>query len=322
MPGTRIARGLAETVGFEPSAVTIGKFDGVHAGHRHLLRQVVSAAREKGVVPSVLTFDRHPACVVAPDRAPVPLMSVEERCAEIAEVGIGQILVLPFTPQVAQMTPEEFAVACLQDAMRARVVLVGGNFRFGHKQSGNPQVLEDLGRKYGFEVRLVDSCRLRGRIVSTSEVREAIMRGNVTLAARLLGRPYSIFGEVVRGHGIGSKQTVPTLNLAPPKEALPPDGVYITRTLETATSRRWNSITNIGVRPTFEGNARTIETFLLEPLEGSSPVSIQVELLRRVREERKFENPEALKQQIFKDVARAQAYFRRIQNVGLLPNGL
>jgi riboflavin kinase/FMN adenylyltransferase len=305
---------LEETAGFEPSAVTIGKFDGVHAGHRHLLRKVVEAARERNLVPSVLTFDRHPACVVAPDRAPRPLMTVEERCARIAEEGIEQILVLPFTTQVAQMTPEEFVVSCLRNAMHARVVLVGGNFRFGHKQSGNPLVLEELGAKYGFETLLVDARRMRGRIVSTSEVRDAIGQGNAALAARLLERPYSIAGEVVKGHGIGSKQTVPTLNLAPPAEVLPADGVYVTRTFDAVSGRCWNSITNIGVRPTFEGDSRTIETFLLEPLEGSSPSAIRVEFLRRVREERKFESPEALKQQILKDVARAQVYFRRLKS--------
>ena len=311
----RIAQGLDETADFEPSALTIGKFDGVHAGHRHLLGKVVEAARERNLVPSVLTFDRHPACVVAPDRAPRPLLTVDDRCARIAEEGIEQILVLPFTSQVAQMTPEEFVASCLRSAMRARVVLVGGNFRFGHKQTGNPLVLEELGRKYGFETRLVEARRLRGRIVSTSEVRDAIALGNATLAARLLERPYSISGEVVKGHGVGSRQTVPTLNLAPPDEVLPADGVYITRTYDHLASRRWNSITNIGVRPTFEGDARTIETFLLEPLEGPSPQAIRVEFLRRVREERKFETPEALKQQIFKDVARAQAYFRRLKEI-------
>jgi riboflavin kinase/FMN adenylyltransferase len=241
-------------------------------------------------------------------------MTVEERCARIAEEGIEQILVLPFTTQVAQMTPEEFVVSCLRNAMHARVVLVGGNFRFGHKQSGNPLVLEELGATYGFETRLVDARRMRGRIVSTSEVRDAIGQGNAALAARLLERPYSIAGEVVKGHGIGSKQTVPTLNLAPPAEVLPADGVYVTRTFDAVSGRCWNSITNIGVRPTFEGDSRTIETFLLEPLEGSSPSAIRVEFLRRVREERKFESPEALKQQILKDVARAQVYFRRLKS--------
>jgi riboflavin kinase/FMN adenylyltransferase len=305
-----------ETAGFKPSAVTIGKFDGVHAGHRHLIRQVIDAASEKGVAPSVLTFDRHPASVVAPDKAPLPLVSVDERCRLLAELGIEQILLLPFTSEVAKLTPQEFVNTCLRDAMRARVVLVGANFRFGHKQAGNPGVLRELGAQAGFEVRLVDSCTLRGRMVSTSEVRHALLAGNVSLAGRLLTRPYGLSGEVVRGHGVGSKQTVPTLNLKTEAEILPADGVYITGTRDLDSDRRWNSITNIGMRPTFQGAERTIETFLLEPLTGDAPQRIEVAFLRRVREERRFESPEALKHQIMRDVARAQAYFRRTALVG------
>jgi riboflavin kinase/FMN adenylyltransferase len=147
--------------------------------------------------------------------------------------------------------------------------------------------------------------------VSTSEVRGRIESGDVAKAARLLGRPYGISGEVVTGQGIGSKQTVPTLNLDTRAEVVPRDGVYITRTRDLDSGRRWNSITNIGVRPTFGNGERSIETFLLEPLE-SAPARIGVEFLRRVREERKFEDAAALKQQILRDVARAQAYFRRL----------
>src|SRR5256885_6165521 len=169
---------------------------------------------------------------------------------------------------------------CLRDRMRARVVLVGENFRFAHKQAGNPEVLRVLGEAAGFEVRIVDAFRLRGRIVSTSEVRNAITSGNVSLACRLLERPYSLSGEVVRGHGIGSKQTVPTLNLQPSSGVLPKDGVYITRTHDLESGRRWQSITNAGMRPTFNGEARTIETFLLEALDGASPGAIRIEFLR------------------------------------------
>jgi riboflavin kinase/FMN adenylyltransferase len=281
-----------------------------------LIRQVIDAAKERGVAPSVLTFDRHPATVVAPDKAPQPLIPVEERCRLLGELGVAQILVLPFTSEVASLTPREFVDVYLRDAMRARVVLVGSNFRFGHKQAGNPDVLRELGAEAGFEVRMVDSCTLRGGMVSTSEVRQALQAGNVSLAGRLLTRPYALAGEVVRGHGVGSKQTVPTLNLKTEAKILPADGVYITRTRDLESERRWNSITNIGMRPTFEGDARTIETFLLEPLAGNGPERIEVEFLRRVREERKFESPDALKQQIFKDVGRAQTYFRRTEKVG------
>ena len=200
--------------------------------------------------------------------------------------------------------------------MHARVVLVGHDFRFGHKQAGTPEVLRKLGTRDGFEVRFVEAVRRRGVLVSTSEIRGLIEAGNVSKAARLLERPYGISGPVVTGQGIGSKQTVPTLNLEPSTEVIPRDGVYITRTfdlhaLDSEKPRRWNSITNIGLRPTFGGASRTVETFLLEPVDAA-PARIRVEFLRRVRDERKFDDASSLKQQILRDVARARAFFRRL----------
>jgi riboflavin kinase / FMN adenylyltransferase len=297
----------------EPGSVlSIGKFDGVHAGHSYLLRLVVAAAREKGLVPAAMTFDPHPACVVAPSRAPLALMPLEERVARIRELGIEQVFVLRFTPEIARLTPEEFVEQYVRGQMRAGLVMVGGNFRFGRNQAGDPAVLAELGRRHGFETRVVDAVKLRGWIVSTSEIRRRIGEGDVSRAGRLLGRPYGVEGEVVAGEGIGSRQTVPTLNLHTSAGILPADGVYLTRTRDLENGRRWNSITNIGMRPTFDGHARTIETFLLEPLTGASPSHLRLEFLRRVREERKFESPEALKAQILRDVARASAYFRRV----------
>jgi riboflavin kinase/FMN adenylyltransferase len=297
-----------------PSVLTIGKFDGMHAGHAHLLREVIAQARERNLSPAVLTFDRHPACIVAPDRAPRPLMTVEERCRIMRELGAEQIFVLPFTLEISRLTPEQFVARYVQQEMQARLVLVGHNFRFGHRQAGNPEVLAELGKLCGFDVRLVDAVQRRGVLVSTSEIRGRIEAGDVSKAARLLERPYVISGAVVTGQGIGSKQTVPTLNLDPAayrEQVLPRDGVYITRTTDLDGARRWNSITNVGLRPTFGGEERTIETFLLDPVD-SPPARIQVEFLRRVRDERKFEDAAALKQQILRDVARAQTYFRRL----------
>ena len=294
------------------SAVTIGNFDGVHAGHRHLFRRVVEAARERNLRPVVLTFDPHPTRVVAPDRAPRLLMTIEERCALIIEQGIEEVIVLPFTSDVARLTPREFVERILVDSLGARLVLVGDNFRFGHKQAGDTQVLAELGAQYGYEIEIVDAVKRRGRVVSSTEIRRSIESGNVTLAGRLLERPYALSGEVVHGHGIGAKQTVPTLNLQTVAEVLPMVGVYITRTRDLDGARRWNSITNIGYRPTFNGDTLTIETFLLEPLDDPSPSHIRVEFLRRVRGERKFESPEALKAQILRDAGRAQTFFRRL----------
>jgi len=295
------------------SVLTIGKFDGVHAGHAFLLAQVASLAAERGFQPAVMTFDPHPACVVAPEHAPRALMSLEERCAKIRALGIEEVFVLPFTLEISRLSPEEFVASYVRDRMQARVVVVGRNFRFGHKQAGDPGVLAALGERYGFETRLVEAVKLRGLIVSTSEVRRCIQSGEVALAGRLLGRPYAVAGEVVAGQGIGSRQTVPTLNLNTAAEVLPLDGVYITRTHDLDGGGAWNSITNIGMRPTFGGHNRTIETFLLDTAgHRPAPLRIRVEFLRRVREERKFATPEELKAQILRDVERARTYFRRV----------
>ena len=309
-----VARSLAEAASFKPCAVTIGNFDGVHLAHRQLLRSTIEAARAAGLRPAVLMFDPHPACVVAPERAPRLLTSLEERCELIGREGIENVLIQPFTTELARLTPEEFASQFLREGLGARVVVVGENFRFGCKQAGDTRTLSELGTRLGFEVRLLKTVLWRGRRVSSGEVRRLIAEGDVGIACRLLGQPYAISGDIVRGHGIGSRQTVPTLNLRTEAQVIPARGVYITRTSEPGGARRWNSITNIGYRPTFgEGDALSIETFLLDPLEGETPDRIRLAFLRRVRDERKFENPEALKAQILRDVARAKAYFRRVR---------
>jgi riboflavin kinase/FMN adenylyltransferase len=309
----RIYRSLAGLPrDFAPSALSIGNFDGVHFGHRRILRRVREIASERGWKASVLTFDPHPTRVVAPGRTPPLLTSPERRAALMREEGIEQVLILPFTRELACLTPEQFVEQLLVHALGARAVLVGDNFRFGHRAAGNVAVLSELGRKFGFETEIVPAVAWRGRPVSSSGIRELIRAGNVSLAARLLQHAYGVEGEVVSGRGVGSKQTVPTLNLATRAEVIPASGVYITRTLDRAGGRQWNSVTNIGYRPTFGASDElSIETFLLDPLTGAAPERIRVEFLWRVREERKFETPEALREQILKDVRTAQAYFRR-----------
>ena len=309
----KIYRSLAEVPReFGPSALTIGNFDGVHYGHRRILRRLRELASEHDWKPSVLTFDPHPTRIVAPDRTPPLLTSPETRANLMREEGIAQVLILPFTRELSQLSPEQFVKDLLVDKLGARAVLVGDNFRYGHRHAGDVKLLAELGRQFGFLTEIVPAVSCRGRIVSSSGVRELIRAGKVDLAARFLMRPYAIEGEVVHGHGVGSKQTVPTLNLATASEVLPATGVYITRTHDLDAARQWSSITNIGYRPTFgESPELSIETFLLDPLEGATPARIRLEFLRRVREERKFETPEALRAQILKDVGAAQRYFRR-----------
>ena len=298
---------------FGPSALTIGNFDGVHAGHRVLMRRAAQLGREHGWKPSVLTFHPHPACVVAPVRAPRTITSFTRRTALMAREGIEQVLILPFTPEVAAWTAEEFVRDLLVARLGVRAVVVGEDFRFGHKQEGDARMLEALGGKYGFQEVLVAPVTVRGERASSSRVRDWAARGRVDRAARLLTQPFALQGRVVTGQGIGSKQTVPTLNLEPDSEVMPLHGVYVTHTRDLDDGRVWESITNVGMRPTFGGDALTVETFLLSALDAPAPRTIEVEFLRRVRDERKFATPELLKAQILADVKRAQRVHARLR---------
>ncbi len=305
---------------FGPCALTIGNFDGVHAGHRRILRRVVETGAQRGLTPSALLFDPHPTRVVAPERAPRLMTTPEERCELMGSEGIQQALILPFDRQVAALGPEEFIVQILVEALRARVVLVGDNFRFGNRAAGTTESLAEAGRRLGFDTEAVPAVKVRGRglpcDVSSSAIRKAVEAGDVYAAGRMLARPYWLQGSVVAGHGVGAKQTVPTLNLRTESEMLPKTGVYVTRTFDIDSGTRWPSVTNIGYRPTFEGDALSIESFLLAgPLEGTGPARIRVEFLRRIRDERKFESPAALKAQILRDAALSQRYLRRVSRL-------
>jgi riboflavin kinase/FMN adenylyltransferase len=232
----------------------------------------------------------------------------------MAEEGIGQILILPFTLARSELSAEDFIRTIVVGRLGARAVLVGHNFRFGHQHAGNVALLQKLGEQFGFETIIVPAIGWRGRVVSSSGIRELILHGKVSLAARLLQSGYAMEGALAAGRGVGSKQTVPTLNLATTAEVIPSRGVYITHTRDLESRREWNSITNIGYRPTFgPSDELSIETFLLDPLEGEALRQIRVEFLRRIRDEKPFESPEALRAQILKDARAAQSYFRRVK---------
>ncbi len=309
----RVFRSLDEIAAdFGPCALTIGNFDGVHFGHRSILRRVVALAAVRGWKPAVLTFDPHPTQVVAPDRTPVLLTSPAHRAELMAEEGVQEVLILPFTAEIAHLSPEDFVQKLLIDRLHVRAVLVGDNFCFGYKQSGNVRLLAELGARLGFETEIAPAVSCRGRMVSSSGIRALLKAGRVSLAARMLQHPYALDGTVVEGRGVGSKQTVPTLNLAPDAGLIPASGVYVTRAIDLTDGRRWNAITNVGYRPTFgESDQLSIETFLLDPFTGGTPTRIRVEFLWHVREERKFASPAELKEQILRDVHVAQRYFRR-----------
>jgi riboflavin kinase/FMN adenylyltransferase len=297
---------------FGPSVITIGNFDGVHTGHRQIMRRVVQIARESAAKPVVLTFDPHPARILAPDRAPRLLMTLGQRLRAMEAEGIEAVLLIPFSLEFAKLTPEQFVEQILVRALNARAVLVGDDFRFGYKQSGNIGTLREMGEHHGFAIEPITGIERKRQRVSSTLVRNLVTGGELSRACRLLGVPFTLEGKVVPGQGIGSKQTVPTLNLAAENEVLPKTGVYVTRTCDLESPRQWKSITNVGYRPTFNGNSLTIETFLLDPLTGATPGRIGVSFLAFVRDERQFETPEALKAQILHDIGVANRLHRRL----------
>ncbi len=227
----RVYRSPAEVPqDFGPSVVTIGNFDGVHNGHREILRRVVEIAERTQSVPTVLTFDPHPARVLAPDRAPKLIATIAQRLRRFEEAGVRAVLLLPFSLEFAKQTPEGFALEILANTLKANCVLVGEDFRFGYKQSGDIATLRELGARFGFALQPVQPILGRGERISSSAIRKLVEAGHVSKACRAMGTPFALEGPVVKGQGIGSKQTVPTLNLAPENELLPKTGVYVTRT--------------------------------------------------------------------------------------------
>ncbi len=310
-PAFRIFSDLSELPGdFGPCALTIGNFDGVHAGHRQIIQRLVQISRAHGWKAAVLTFNPHPVSVIAPERSPRLMTTPLDRCEYLRETGVDQVLILPFDSTVAAWTPDFFVRDVLAKRLGARAVLVGRDFRFGYKQEGDTALLAHLGAELDILTELVPPITIRGARVSSSLIRSLVEEGRVALACRHLARPFTLQGSVVKGQGIGTKQTVPTLNLAPTSDVIPKTGVYVTRTHDLDSECRWKSITNVGYRPTFNGDGLTIETFLLEPLD-QTPSRIRIDFHFRLRDERKFDSPEALKSQILKDVARVQKWFRR-----------
>jgi riboflavin kinase / FMN adenylyltransferase len=300
---------------FGPSVVTIGNFDGVHIGHREIMRRVVAIASERGLTPAVLTFDPHPARVLAPGRAPKLITTISQRLRRFAAQGIEDVLLLPFSLEFAKLSPDEFAEQILAKILKTRVVLVGEDFRFGNRQAGDTATLRALGERLGFELAPVSAVAGRAGRISSTAIRNLVVAGRVSQACRMMGAPFALEGPVVSGQGIGSRQTVPTLNLAPENELLPKTGVYATRTRDESSACEWRSITNVGYRPTFNWDSLTIETFLLDPPPVSAPARIEVSFLTFVRDERKFDTPALLKSRILRDINAVKSFHRRFERL-------
>lgn len=297
------------------SALAIGNYDGIHLGHQAILRSLAERAHTTGCVSAALTFDPAPLKVLRPDSAPLRLSTNAQRLNWFEIVGLDAAVVLPFTLELARLSPEDFVKEILVRDLHVRAVLVGENFRFGHQQRGEVRLLEALGREHGFTVTVLPPVVYRGEIVSSTAIRREIATGDVTHAGRLLGRPFVLTGEVVGGTGTGRRFTFPTMNLAPEQELLPARGVYITRTQIDGDPRSYRSVTNIGNRPTFNGSGTSVETHLLDYRGEGTPARIEVRFWKRLREERKFSGPEELRAQIALDIASAHRFFSLLRRL-------
>ena len=297
------------------TAVTIGNFDGLHLGHQKILETVKNwvASKEslckkpEQLISTVLTFYPHPAKVLRPAEAPLLLYTLQQRLAAFESAGMHAALVLKFDEQLAKVSAEDFARMYLVDTLRARAVFVGANFRFGHKQAGDVKLLEEFGRRWDFEVHVVPPVIQDGIVVSSTAVRTAVREGRMEDASRLLGRPFALAGGIKSGTGQGRKLVVPTLNLATEQECLPKNGVYATET--TVDGKKYRSATNIGVRPTFDGQRLAIESHLFDFSDNLTSGAMEVRFWKRLRDEKKFSGPEALREQVLRDISEAQAYF-------------
>ena len=304
-----VYRSVAEIPpGFGPSVGAIGNFDGVHLGHRKILEAVAAEARGLGMRAVAITFDPHPDRFLRPADAPRLLTPMDERIKLLAATGMDAVAVLPFDEALARLTAREFARSILVEALSIRSVHEGRNFRFGRQAEAGVEDLKELGAEFGFALHLHEAARTHGMEVSSSATRALVAQGDVRRARWMLGRPFAVRSTPARGRGIGTRLLVPTVNLAPYGELLPGFGVYVTRL--TVAGRRFKAVTNVGNRPTFEGVGFGVETHILdfEPLDLVEETPVELEF--RLRGERTWPSPEALKAQIFRDVARAERYFR------------
>lgn len=298
---------------FGPSIVTVGNFDGVHLAHQAVLETVVARAREKGFKSVALTFDPHPVRILRPDSGLKLITPGESRIRLLAQAGLDTLVVLPFTRDLSVMSAHHFVEQILVGKLRTKEIHEGFNFHFGHKAKGDVHLLQELAPRCSFEVTVYPEMKIRGVTVSSSEVRRLIQAGEVSRVRHLLGRVFSIHSTPGRGRGYGHKYTVPTINLSRYDELVPQNGVYITRS--TIGNECFDSVTNVGVRPTFGPDSFAIESHLLNfhPIELTAETPVELSFLKHVRPEMKFPSVEALREQIAHDVHHARRFFQLIR---------
>lgn len=315
----RFWRGLEEVpADWGGCAVTIGVFDGVHRGHQRVVGRAVELGRATGLPTVVVTFDPHPAAVLAPGRQPPALTTPRAKATLLGGLGVDAVLVLPFTRELSHLTPEEFVRVVLVEALHAAAVAVGENFRFGHKAAGDVELLAELGPKYGFTVEGVKLEHGNGATLSSTYVRDRVGAGDVAAVARALGHWYRVEGVVVRGEGRGREMGYPTANVEPPTgTAIPADGVYAGWLLRDRD--RWPAAISIGTNPTFESptgdpSERSVEAYALDrddlELYGDH---VAVEFVARLRDTLRFDSVDELVEAMRRDVERTRHALREAE---------
>lgn len=291
-----------------PTVLTLGVFDGLHLGHQEIITTVVERAKALDAVPTAITFDPHPRAVLHPESAPPLLQTLDQRLAAMEFLGIEQTIVIPFSKEFASIEAESFLRDVIYDRLQAKEVYLGKGFAFGKGRAGNIDLLRKMSAELGFFADEVGEVQLRGHRISSSKIRELLADGKVNLARRMLGRPYGVEGQIIRGDRRGHTIGFPTANLQPRNRVIPRTGVYVTATLIGETWRR--SVTNVGVRPTFGSDLEpSVETYVFDFNGDLYGDVLRVRFLHRIRDEKKFSGIDELKAQIGRDSKRALSYF-------------
>jgi riboflavin kinase/FMN adenylyltransferase len=294
-----------------PKALLIGNFDGVHRGHQQLIRLAIEAAKQFGGEAVALTFDPHPTRILSPEHAPPLLTTLARKRELLLEAGLDEVIVQPFTTDFSTLSPEAFIQTTLAH-FNIRTIFVGQDFRFGKDREGTHETLTELGQRFKYRTEIVPSIQIEGEVVSSSRIRQALRGGDLKTAETLLGRPFGFDGQVIRGDGRGRTLGFATANLLTQTEALPKDGVYAVRVRLLQNNGGTTSaqgVMNIGTRPTFAAG-RSIEVHLLDFNQDLYDQTLRVECVSRLRDEQKFENIEALRTQIGRDIEQARTIFK------------
>lgn len=290
------------------TVLTLGVFDGLHLGHQRIMQTVVESANAINAVPTVITFDPHPRAVLHPENAPPLLQTLDQRIANFEVLGIKQTIVIRFDKEFAGTDAETFLTDIVHERLQAREVFLGRGFFFGKNRGGNIELLREMSKRLGFFADEVPEVRLRGQRISSSKIRHLLAEGKVNMARRMLGRPYGVEGQIIHGLQRGRTIGFPTANLHPHNRVIPKFGVYATATLIEGKWRR--SITNVGVRPTFDDDQNpSIESYIFDFDGDLYGDVLRVRFLHRIRDERKFGGIDELRAQIEKDTRRALNYF-------------